>query len=133
MNRCGDQTKTSTSVGCEGLEARELEDRMGAKLFRRAGNTMVPTEAGLTLRPLSGQTKTWRLSADQRSRLIGGTWVMPLETMRDRYWHNMATRIQRMWRAYLAYRAESAIRIGETTQRFPDGIRFAILERADKQ
>lgn len=28
---------------------RELEERMGAKLFRRAGNTMAPTEAGLKL------------------------------------------------------------------------------------
>jgi LysR family glycine cleavage system transcriptional activator len=28
---------------------RELEDRMGAKLFRRAGNTMLPTEAGSKL------------------------------------------------------------------------------------
>ncbi|KAH8682315.1 P-loop containing nucleoside triphosphate hydrolase protein [Xylariales sp. PMI_506] len=37
--------------------------------------------------------------------------LFALETMRDRYWHNMATRIQRMWRAYLAYRAESATRI----------------------
>ncbi|KAI1289038.1 P-loop containing nucleoside triphosphate hydrolase protein [Xylaria venustula] len=37
--------------------------------------------------------------------------LFALETMRDRYWHNMAIRIQRMWRAYLAYRAESATRI----------------------
>ncbi|KAK3354726.1 myosin-1 [Neurospora tetraspora] len=37
--------------------------------------------------------------------------LFALEHMRDRYWHNMATRIQRMWRAYLAYRAEAAIRI----------------------
>ncbi|TLS24030.1 hypothetical protein PpBr36_08395 [Pyricularia pennisetigena] len=37
--------------------------------------------------------------------------LFALEHMRDRYWHNMATRIQRMWRAYLAYRAESAARI----------------------
>ena len=37
--------------------------------------------------------------------------LFALEHMRDRYWHNMATRIQRMWRAYLAYRAESATRI----------------------
>ncbi|KAK8104181.1 myosin-1 [Apiospora kogelbergensis] len=37
--------------------------------------------------------------------------LFALETMRDRYWHNMAMRIQRMWRAYLAYRAESATRI----------------------
>lgn len=37
--------------------------------------------------------------------------LFALEHMRDRYWHNMATRIQRMWRAYLAYRSESAARI----------------------
>ena len=37
--------------------------------------------------------------------------LFALEHMRDRYWHNMATRIQRMWRAYLSYRAESATRI----------------------
>jgi len=37
--------------------------------------------------------------------------LFALETMRDRYWHNMAIRIQRMWRAYLAYRAEAATRI----------------------
>ena len=28
---------------------RELEDRMGAKLFRRAGNTTLPPEAGSPL------------------------------------------------------------------------------------
>lgn len=34
-----------------------------------------------------------------------------LEAMRDRYWHNMAIRIQRAWRNYLRYRAEAATRI----------------------
>lgn len=34
-----------------------------------------------------------------------------LEHMRDRYWHNMAIRIQRAWRNYLRYRAEAATRI----------------------
>ena len=34
-----------------------------------------------------------------------------LEHMRDRYWHNMAIRIQRVWRNYLRYRIECAIRI----------------------
>lgn len=31
--------------------------------------------------------------------------------MRDRYWHNMAARIQRAWRAYLRCRNECATRI----------------------
>jgi myosin I len=34
-----------------------------------------------------------------------------LEHIRDRYWHNMAIRIQRAWRNYLRYRAEAATRI----------------------
>ena len=31
--------------------------------------------------------------------------------MRDRYWHNMAARIQRAWRNYQRYRNECATRI----------------------
>ncbi|KAL8872641.1 MAG: hypothetical protein Q9174_001766, partial [Haloplaca sp. 1 TL-2023] len=37
--------------------------------------------------------------------------LFALETMRDRYWHNMAIRIQRAWRNYLRYRIECASRI----------------------
>ncbi|KAK0946793.1 class II myosin [Friedmanniomyces endolithicus] len=37
--------------------------------------------------------------------------LFALETMRDRYWHNMAIRIQRAWRNFLRYRIESATRI----------------------
>ncbi|KAL1585810.1 Myosin-1 [Cladosporium halotolerans] len=37
--------------------------------------------------------------------------LFALETMRDRYWHNMAIRIQRAWRNYLRYRVEAATRI----------------------
>lgn len=37
--------------------------------------------------------------------------LFALETMRDRYWHNMAIRIQRAWRNYLRYRTEAARRI----------------------
>ena len=37
--------------------------------------------------------------------------LFALEHMRDRYWHNMAIRIQRAWRNYLRYRTECAIRI----------------------
>ncbi|POS83387.1 myosin-1, partial [Erysiphe pulchra] len=37
--------------------------------------------------------------------------LFALENMRDRYWHNMAIRIQRAWRAYLRVRIEAATRI----------------------
>lgn len=56
--------------------------------------------------------------------------LFALEHMRDRYWHNMATRIQRMWRAYLAYRAESATRIQRLWRKKRTGAEF--LELRDK-
>ncbi|KAK9470285.1 P-loop containing nucleoside triphosphate hydrolase protein [Dipodascopsis tothii] len=37
--------------------------------------------------------------------------LFALEHMRDRYWHNMAARIQRAWRRYLAHKIECAIKI----------------------
>ncbi|RKF73816.1 Myosin-1 [Golovinomyces cichoracearum] len=37
--------------------------------------------------------------------------LFSLEHMRDLYWHNMAIRIQRAWRAYLRVRVEAATRI----------------------
>ncbi|KJZ77553.1 Myosin-1 [Hirsutella minnesotensis 3608] len=53
--------------------------------------------------------------------------LFALEHMRDRYWHNMATRIQRMWRAYLAYRAESATRIQRMWKKKRTGAEFLQL------
>ncbi|GAA5861407.1 hypothetical protein JCM8547_006120 [Rhodosporidiobolus lusitaniae] len=40
--------------------------------------------------------------------------LFALESMRDKYWHNMAARIQRCWRAYLRRKHEAA----RTIQRF---------------
>lgn len=40
--------------------------------------------------------------------------LFALESMRDKYWHNMAGRIQRCWRAYLRRKQEAA----RTIQRF---------------
>ncbi|KAG0005683.1 class II myosin, partial [Entomortierella chlamydospora] len=37
--------------------------------------------------------------------------LFSLEHLRDRYWHNMAIRIQRVWRNYMKYKNECAIRI----------------------
>jgi len=46
-----------------------------------------------------------------------------LETMRDRYWHNMAIRIQRAWRNYLRYRAEAATRIQKCWRKSKIGLK----------
>lgn len=40
--------------------------------------------------------------------------LFALESMRDKYWHNMAGRIQRCWRAYLRRKQDAA----RTIQRF---------------
>ncbi|RCH95186.1 class II myosin [Rhizopus azygosporus] len=37
--------------------------------------------------------------------------IFALENLRDKYWHNMATRIQRAWRAYIRYKIECAKKI----------------------
>lgn len=53
--------------------------------------------------------------------------LFALETMRDRYWHNMAIRIQRAWRNYLRYRTECAIRIQRFWRRINGGREFIKL------
>jgi myosin-1 len=53
--------------------------------------------------------------------------LFALETMRDRYWHNMAIRIQRAWRNYLRYRSECATRIQRWWRRINGGFEFIQL------
>ena len=47
--------------------------------------------------------------------------------MRDRYWHNMAIRIQRAWRNYLRYRTECAIRIQKFWRKKSGGEPYQVL------
>lgn len=51
--------------------------------------------------------------------------LFALETMRDRYWHNMAARIQRAWRNFLRYRNECATRIQRFWRGRKDAFEFA--------
>lgn len=53
--------------------------------------------------------------------------LFALEHMRDRYWHNMAVRIQRAWRNYLRYRIECAIRIQRFWRRVTGGLEYIKL------
>jgi len=50
--------------------------------------------------------------------------LFALEAMRDRYWHNMAIRIQRAWRNYLRYRTECATRIQRFWRRMTGGLEY---------
>jgi myosin-1 len=62
------------------------------------------------LKDSSIPTEEWQMGVTKAFIKTPET-LFALETMRDRYWHNMAIRIQRAWRNYLRYRAESATRI----------------------
>ncbi|SCV74210.1 BQ2448_6642 [Microbotryum intermedium] len=53
--------------------------------------------------------------------------LFALEHMRDRYWHNMASRIQRAWRGYLRYRNECARKIQRFWMNKKEGIALAAL------
>ncbi|KAI9737668.1 MAG: class II myosin [Claussenomyces sp. TS43310] len=59
--------------------------------------------------------------------------LFALEHMRDRYWHNMAIRIQRVWRAYLRVRSEAATRIQRMWRKKRIGAEFlALRERGHR-
>jgi myosin-1 len=51
--------------------------------------------------------------------------LFALETMRDKYWHNMAGRIQRAWRNYLRYRNECARRVQRFWKNNKESITYA--------
>ncbi|PQE20194.1 putative Myosin-1 protein [Rutstroemia sp. NJR-2017a BBW] len=53
--------------------------------------------------------------------------LFALEHMRDRYWHNMAIRIQRVWRAFLRIRIEAATRIQKMFRKKRVGKEFLAL------
>ncbi|KAI5997960.1 myosin class I heavy chain [Pisolithus albus] len=53
------------------------------------------------------------------------TQLFALETMRDRYWHNMASRIQRAWRNYWRYKNECAKRIQRFWKNNKEGLEYA--------
>lgn len=53
--------------------------------------------------------------------------LFALESMRDKYWHNMAARIQRCWRAYLRRREEAARSIQRFWMDKKEGIVYAQL------
>ncbi|CCC66989.1 hypothetical protein NCAS_0A04310 [Naumovozyma castellii] len=53
--------------------------------------------------------------------------LFALEHMRDRYWHNMAARIQRAWRRFLRRRIDAAIRIQRTIRERKSGNKYEQL------
>ena len=59
--------------------------------------------------------------------------LFALEHMRDRYWHNMAIRIQRVWRAFLRIRIEAATRIQRLWRKKKVGAAFLKLREQGHQ
>lgn len=59
--------------------------------------------------------------------------LFALETMRDRYWHNMAARIQRAFRNYMRYKHECARRIQRFWKNNKEGLAYAQIRDAGHQ
>ncbi|KAG5519156.1 hypothetical protein PMAC_002244 [Pneumocystis sp. 'macacae'] len=59
--------------------------------------------------------------------------IFCLESMRDKYWHNMAIRIQSAWRNYLKYRNECAIKIQRAWRRNKDTLYYIQLRNQGHQ
>ncbi|KAN0062042.1 class II myosin [Thecaphora frezii] len=59
--------------------------------------------------------------------------LFALETMRDRYWHNMAMRIQRAYRNYLRYKEECARRIQRMWKNNKEGLAYLQLRNYGHQ
>ena len=78
------------------------------------------------LKDTSIPTEEWQMGVTKAFIKTPET-LFALETMRDRYWHNMAIRIQRAWRNYLRYRAECASRIQRFWRRKTGGTEFLQL------
>lgn len=53
--------------------------------------------------------------------------LFALENMRDKFWHNMAARIQRAWRRYLQRRIDAAVKIQRTIKERKEGNKFEKL------
>ncbi|KAJ9092356.1 class II myosin [Naganishia friedmannii] len=51
--------------------------------------------------------------------------LFALETMRDKYWHNMAARIQRCWRSYWRFKNEQATKIQRFWKNQKEGLVYA--------
>jgi myosin I len=58
-------------------------------------------------------------------RYLNRLQLFALETMRDRYWHNMAARIQRAFRNYMRYKNECARRIQRFWKNNKEGLAYA--------
>ncbi|EPQ60451.1 myosin-1 [Gloeophyllum trabeum ATCC 11539] len=59
--------------------------------------------------------------------------LFALETMRDRYWHNMAGRIQRAFRNYMRYKHECATRIQRFWKNNKEGLAYAEIREYGHQ
>lgn len=116
-----------------GFASRQTFDKFVERFFLLSPKTSYAGEYTWTGDHLTGAKQILKdTSIPQEEYQFGVTKVFiktpetlfALETMRDRYWHNMAIRIQRAWRNYLRYRTECAIRIQRFWRRVNGGLEF---------
>ncbi|KAI0307947.1 myosin class I heavy chain [Multifurca ochricompacta] len=103
-----------------GFAYRNTFEKMVERFYLLSPNTSYAGEYTWTGDPRSGCEKIlmdtgiakeeWQMGVT-KAFIKNPETLFALETMRDRYWHNMAARIQRAFRNYLRYKNECAKRI----------------------
>ncbi|PPQ63834.1 hypothetical protein CVT24_009784 [Panaeolus cyanescens] len=117
-----------------GFAYRNTFEKMVERFYLLSPNTSYAGEYTWTGDPKSGcqqilkdtgiPKEEWQMGVT-KAFIKNPETLFALETMRDRYWHNMAARIQRAWRNYMRYRHECARRIQRFWKNNKEAIAYA--------
>ncbi|TFY71324.1 hypothetical protein EVG20_g1674 [Dentipellis fragilis] len=117
-----------------GFAYRNTFEKMVERFYLLSPNTSYAGEYTWTGDPRSGCSKIltdtgiakdeWQMGTT-KAFIKNPETLFALETMRDRYWHNMAGRIQRAFRNYMRYKHECARRIQRFWKNNKESIEYA--------
>ncbi|TFY81520.1 hypothetical protein EWM64_g2493, partial [Hericium alpestre] len=117
-----------------GFAYRNTFEKMVERFYLLSPNTSYAGEYTWTGNPRSGCERIltdtgiakdeWQMGVT-KAFIKNPETLFALETMRDRYWHNMAARIQRAFRNYIRYKHECARRIQRFWKNNKESIEYA--------
>ncbi|KAH8835554.1 myosin-1 [Flagelloscypha sp. PMI_526] len=122
-----------------GFAYRNTFEKMVERFYLLSPNTSYAGEYTWSGDPKSGCAKIlqdtgiakdeWQMGVT-KAFIKNPETLFALETMRDRYWHNMAARIQRAYRNYMRYKHECARRIQRFWKNNKESIVYAQIREA---
>ncbi|OBZ80013.1 Myosin-1 [Grifola frondosa] len=121
----GDRIKASAGALVENLMRAQPSYIRTIKPNQNRSSTEYDTKAVLHQEHFRENAKEeWQMGVT-KAFIKNPETLFALETMRDRYWHNMAGRIQRAWRNYMRYKHECARRIQRFWKNNKEGLEYA--------